>query len=551
MSGAPPSAGGTSTPSNDRPAIFHKGRRIIPYSERVHRHRPRARQGAPSSLEAKRLKKEEEAPVSKPERQPSGFAQWRSRFTSAESVDAFLQDKANASVFQDPKTLQTFLSAAFSGRTDDLLAAFIESHKGHVFQLLFSLYSLATTGKLTLQPGSHEFLLRCEQFGVKQDEWGSSLHSEYGTDTSVITPREILLQLARMDEVGRLQRRIELSHTPEAISKCAKKLYKLVMTAAEAHAEVPSEAGEGASVSASSSTSYSAPVQRKKVKKHVGRTGSSKAAAAHDLYGSRCLLLGKLVSKMRRVAEIDPSAPKATPRVDAEAKEMDEQHQEAPSEATEVGVEPSSHPAYQQWSEDAVEMYRSACHYAVECLEKLLKDKPVSSIAHPTTKLCRFADWAVPLHLMMPEDGARVHALESVTQECLEQTAAQMEIVMRLKALPAGDTNALEAVLDELWVEGSDETEKEQGEARKAPVGHFKPYSSDVLSSIATSAENSGIEERVQKKTSERLQLTHRYLKSIEPNAALPRRVLRFIQSVSQKDKQEALAKHIKELEGQ
>lgn len=453
--------------------------------------------------------------------------------TTADAIAAYLQDKAHKEVLTDPKTLQTFIGATLSGRSEDVFSSLVSDFKHEVFQLLFSLYSLCTTGKMVLRPPSHEFLIRCEQHGVRRPEWEAALTAAHGVDTSLLTPKAMLKRLAQVEPVGRLQRLMEMSTSPEDLRKCALKLKKMVEGTEEGE-EGPQE---GSSAAATKTPPGSVAALRARGKTTAAARKSGNLFLTEDsAYAQKCQLLSKLVSKMRRVAAGSvKSANEDGNAVDVEKEEeivaQDENNEEENGEHE--GDVPKQDDAKIHWSSEEQLVIRESFSIITSILDALMKEKPTSSTLHPVGKLLKCAEWALPLELISEKDAKHIKALDDATQESLQQTADQMEIVMRLKALPEGDSTALETLLNELW---SDSTQC------------FAPSSSDVLSSIATAAERKGMDEVLQRETARRLTATQTTLKASGSSQVLPRRALRFVHANLQKEKQAEVAKHIQSL---
>lgn len=536
----------------------------LPQSLRSHRHRPRA----PSASASQKRPRVEGAEGSGPESGEAGqtasghlsiFAQLRRTLTTPESVVEFLKKeeekkkgvsaapphqqqreeeeskakkrrgrKANddvvvqASVWTDPKLLLLFLHAGLSGRDDAFYSALMAEYKPLVFDLLFTTYSLCTTVKMPLRPVVHEFVIRCEQHGVKGTRWLEDLTQSGARDTSLLTPKMILKKLALLDPVGRLQRLIEMSCGPEDVQKCAHRLQKLILSSADG-ASSPIGGGDEAEGDSD---------HRRSV------TGTLSPKAEEERYAAHCRLLSKLLSRIRRIAA-DCSGVcgnksgkhKALSQGRAEEEEEESHKTREGEEGEEQGARLTADMI--PWDEAQCEAVRDSVAVLVELLDFLTAHKPSTSTQSPATKVQRFVEWGVPLGLVREEEARRLTSVTAQAEEELSRTAAQMEVVLRLKALPAGETAALGELLDELWSEEE---------------GRFEPYSSDVLSCVATAAGHAGIEESLQKSTARRLVSTQRVLEGTG-KFALPRRAARFVSGILQKEKQIALAKHIKKLQ--
>eukprot|EP00796_Vickermania_ingenoplastis_P011060 gene11060-7691_t len=442
---------------------------LLPQSHRGHRHRPRARTPANSTVatvpDAKRHRKEEGGD------ERSSFARLRSEVETPAEVALYLAAHRRE-VLRTPKALHTFLSAALAGRAASFFDDLAKNFKKELFDLLFGLYSMASTGKMPLSPASHEFIIRCEQCGVRDAAWEADL-AAHGVDTSLLTPKAMLKRLGQLDPVGRLQRLLETCATPADLAKCARRLKTRILS--------PDDDGNPAS-------------------------SSGPTSASEETYATNCQLLSKLVSRIRRLGA-------------------------APRGATLEAKEPTPDAPSLSWDETEMAVARASVSDSMELLEHLLKHRPATSTRSPVSKLLRFVEWAQPLGLSTADDVERVRALQQAEEQALEQTAAQMETVLAIKSVPPGDEAALTEVLDRLWNSGD--------------LKSFRPWSPDVLSCIATAAAAEGISSALQATTARRLTATQAALQAAGDKRQLPRRALRFVQSVTQAEKQVDMAKRI------
>lgn len=458
----------------------------------------------------------------------SSFAQLHATLNSPEAISSYLEDTHRKELmFTDVKTLQTFIAAALSGRPDAMWEEWITHYKADVYDILFALYCLATTprnkassstraGKggqsFVLRPSSHEFLIQLERHGVRRSAWEASLHAPpYNIDTSLLSPKAMLKQLAALDPFPRLQRWIEMSHTVEALCQCGEKMKTFWMEERATHSPQEEEptppGGDEAREKGTVKRNESVPSTAKNRPRRLAKKGSSVEEGDEGGYESWCALLSKWISKMRRVA--DRSVTTAAAHDTQEEKEgeeeeekerksdagtegmvtstrdslerdgakgdqrcQSEQHEqrtiddgEAEKEEEPVEGEPKSRPPqHTSWSEEEREQMRDCIAVATELLGYIMdayQQKGEGGLhlsAHlrcPTGKTLRYAEWASPLGLIRENDVATLHALDEIAKQSLSQVASQMEIVGRVKEIPSGDSKALAELLDELWeVEG-------------------------------------------------------------------------------------------------
>lgn len=477
----------------------------------------------------------------------SNFAQLHAALNSPESITLYLKDKdRKESILTDNKTLQTFIAAALSGRPEEMWIEWITNCKGDVFDILFALYSLATTtsrqnnncnrassascvgGKggrpsILLRPSSHEFLIQLEKHGVCHSSWEASLNAPpYNVDTSLLSPKAMLKQLAALDPFARLQRWIELSHTPEDLHVCGEKMQAFWMEEftqsqfqqkqqqeeEEVRKQAEEEGGKaGCESEASEQWSSSSPLGKRSGVSHPAGGGGSLSLKEEKKrggdYESRCMLLSKWVSKMRRVAdsttvveaaaegettteEIEGEGVSEKPLSITEEKKMENEDSMQPSSP---GVAPCSHdedglngkvdkddeeksksraekvPQYLCWSKAQRQLMKDSFSMAVEWLGRIMNVSQaganggswVMHLRSPTGKLLRYAEWASLLKLVRIRDVEKLRTLDDTAKESLSQTVLQMELVSQIKEIPPGDSEALQRLLDKLWEEESEE----------------------------------------------------------------------------------------------
>lgn len=279
----------------------------------------------------------------------SQFAQLHANLHSPEAIALYLKDKERReTILGNSKMLQTFIAAALSGRPEEMWMEWTTNYKKDVHDLLFALYALATTptnkasgssraGKggqaLLLRPSSHEFLIRLEKHGVRHSSWETSLNAApYHVDTSLLSPKSMLKQLANLDPVARLERWIELSRTPEDLYKCGlkmkaywndelakfqqqqqqqqeetkeaeqKKKEQKVRERGSLTSDAKTYRSDSCGMFASSLEEMGGGGGSREEARNSGRGGGEGKGRNGGAYESQCALLSKWVSKMRRVA---------------------------------------------------------------------------------------------------------------------------------------------------------------------------------------------------------------------------------------------------------
>ncbi|CAD2213090.1 hypothetical protein ADEAN_000052600 [Angomonas deanei] len=161
-----------------------------------------------------------------------------------------------------------------------------------------------------------------------------------------------------------------------------------------------------------------------------------------------------------------------------------------------------------------------------------MKVKPINASLQPLSKFTAFAKWCQANGLIDEKSFHVVSSLEEGQQEDLSEQTLQLETVLKLKA--ANTDNKLNEVelmqiVEELWNAGEQK--------------HFFPFSADVLSSIGTAATSKDLSEAAGDLICERLLATHQFLQ--EKGAELPRRALRFVNTVQNRQKQAAISEQL------
>ncbi|KAG5490663.1 hypothetical protein JKF63_00785 [Porcisia hertigi] len=502
-------------------------------------------------LAAKRAKKEQ-----KPN---SNFALLHSMFGDAATIAEYIREYHSSDKFRDIKSVNTFLQAV-SQRPEAVYGELMSKYKDEILTTLERLFALYALSKNPMTPSAHEFLIRCEQEGVRKSAWGEGVHTLPAKETkvdvtasteggaeglspspqapapavppldeataSLLSPRELLKKLAALDAVGRLQRLIELSRSVEDIQVCAKKLTSLF-----ADRQDDAESGD---------------------------VFYSTRAAKLD-YAAKCQLISKLLSKARRLVEPAFTLPAETATGVAPTHHARVSTQDATvvGEEDEVsGGEGDEKPAQTETiaasydtsdngvaatvpvtaqcrgplTDDEVKSFQAIVSVAFHALETVLEQRSPSVTQQPFSKFSKMLEWCKEKGLLSPADERFIALLEQKTESDIAQQASELETVIKLKSLTAGDTPALREVVDQLWEAGC--------------AKFFLPSSVDVLSAIAVAASVDGIDADVKRMVADRLAQTQRHLAG---TVALPRRALRFVNDERNKVKQAAIAKQLEE----
>ncbi|KAG5465831.1 hypothetical protein CUR178_00545 [Leishmania enriettii] len=484
----------------------------------------------------------------------STFALLHSLLGDAATIAEYIREYHSTDKFREVKSVNTFLQAV-SQRPKAVYEELMSQHKDEVFTALERLFALYALGKSPMIPPAHEFLIRCEQGGVRKVTWGEGVRTlpakvaEARPSTSaegetaaeapsppprapvappldadvapLLSPRELLKKLAALDVVGHLQRRIEMASTVVEMQVCAKKL-TAVLTDME----------DGADRASTFSTS----------------------AAKLD-YATKCQLISKLLSKVRRLVTpafplpsetaasgvLDshadgPSDESTVRKEESPSRDGDEGPPQAASEAALFGTlsrkEATEASAAVQrcafLTEDEVRGFQEIVSVAFHALEAVLKQRLPGVTQQPLSKFSKMLEWCKEKGLLATSDERFVPLLDQQAEKSIAEQANQLETVIKLKSLTAGDTEALREVVDHLW---------EAGHMRC-----FSPSSMDVLSAIAVAASVDSIDPDVKRKVADRLAQTQCHLSD---TVMLPRRALRFVNGERNKVKQAAITKQL------
>ncbi|EKF29026.1 hypothetical protein MOQ_007204 [Trypanosoma cruzi marinkellei] len=323
----------------------------------------------------------------------SNFVELRRSLVDAAAVAAFIQEHHDTKL-RDVKQVNNFFQA-LSNCSDDLFALLCQQHRHQVHLALERMFELYATGKVTILPAAHEFLIRCEQNGVRRMEWTTGLESEVHTMAAaastnastttgteemqkqehqvplplLLSPRELLKKLAGIDPRGRLERMIEMCSTLGDIHTCTRRLCKA--------------------------------------------TESEKGLE----YAAKCQLISKIASKARRIC------------------------------AMVLLPEPP------HFSSDDLATLSSTIDILLSLTQRALATRPSFTSQQPISKLTHFAKWCEGYGLLEKSQIESVAVLEAQATRDLGSQATQLETVMMLKALPSGDEAALKRALDNIWNE--------------------------------------------------------------------------------------------------
>lgn len=335
----------------------------------------------------------------------SSFAELRRSLVDASAVAEFIQ-KNYTGRLRDPKQLNNFFQA-LSNRPETIFTEFCGLYKKEVCLMLermLEVYSTATsTSAVPISPAAHEFIIRCEQNGVRRMTWADELtqtngtqkvekgeEGEEGVDAKasasasgpvpvlLFSPRELIKKVANVEPRGRLERMIEMSTTTADLESCARKLQTVATPAQEG-------------------------------KKNLE-------------YAAVCRLLSKLASKTRRTCE-------AIIRT-----------------ATEAGKLPV----------DDLSALDQVIGTLLAVTQRSFSERPPVVQQHPIAKLSNLVKWCNTHNLLQynaDKYSALVEALEKQSSLELHAQAAQLETVLLLKGLQPGDDAAATETLQKLWNE--------------------------------------------------------------------------------------------------
>ncbi|KAK7200593.1 hypothetical protein NESM_000115200 [Novymonas esmeraldas] len=460
----------------------------------------------------------------KDQKPSSNFALLHSMLGDAATIAEYVREYHSSDKFREARSVNTFLQAV-SQRPDAVYVELMSQFKDEVFTTLERLFALYALGKNPMIPPAHEFLIRCEQEGVRKSAWAEGVRTlppkepeaEAAADAvdgvvdgvapsprlpvraapsldaeaaALLSPRELLKKLTALDPIGRLQRQIELAGTVADLQVCANKLAAVV--------------SEGSSAL------------------------SSTTAEKFD-YAAKCQLIGKLLSKARRLVE-PAFAPPPPPEPSPTSVEEDVGSPEEGDAAAATAAAPAQR--RDPLTADEVALFQDTASTAFHALETVLEQRHATATQQPLSKFVKVLEWCREKGLLAAADGRFAAVLEQQTEQDMAEQASQLETVIDLKSLAAGDTTALRVVVDRLWEAGHGKC--------------FSPSSVDVLSAVAVAASAAGVDADVKRLVADRLVQTQRHLAD---TAVLPRRALRFVNDERNKVKQAAIAKQLEEEE--
>lgn len=129
-----------------------------------------------------------------PKRKESEFASLRKELTTAKTIAQYIEAN-HQSTLRETKGLNTFFQV-ISNRPDKVYTKLFRKYKPHVTLILERLVGFvqgsqgsgklakgqSSSGKATLTPSAHEFLIRCEREGVHRKAWFASMKGEEDVD---------------------------------------------------------------------------------------------------------------------------------------------------------------------------------------------------------------------------------------------------------------------------------------------------------------------------------------------------------------------------------
>ncbi|KAG8342078.1 hypothetical protein ERJ75_001352100 [Trypanosoma vivax] len=441
-----------------------------------------------------------EPPVAKKIRTQSQFTELRLSIKNASSVAALIQHNLSTKL-RTPRWVNSFFQA-MSNCPEDLFATLCREYKREVCLMLERMLELYTNSggahmQMKMLPAAHEFIIRCEQNGVRKNEWSTDILEKDGATEGdqtnvtvdgkapssqsavdavtpkavpllVLSPRDLIKKIAAIDPRGRLERLIEMSTTVLDLHKCANRLLK------------------------------------------KSETAGAESEKSLD-YATMCQLIGKLASKARRVCEVV---------------------------LRDKGL-----------SSDALEVPKNCSSEDIETLDAVLESlliitrhtiarRSPANPKQPVARLGHLVRWCSSHGFIMEGKTQKYQeALQSLDEQAsldLRTLEGQLEAVLILKGLPPGDERAAQKELEKLWNDS---------------LGRYDPCSVDVLSSIAVVAGADGMSEDFRSLVAKRLMRTHKQLESEcqDGTARLPRRALNFVLAQQSREKQKIVKRMLAE----
>jgi hypothetical protein len=445
----------------------------------------------------------------------------------AAAIAAFVRGNRSTTL-RLSKELNRFLQA-ISGRADDVYDTLFSNHKAEVVALLERLVDQSSGKAAQVLPPAHEWVIRCEEHGVKKASWMQDSNDEKALiklldgDASqlLLQPKEMLTKITSADAQGYLLRRIELSATPKALAKAA----NLVRSAVD-------------------DESFTGPQQQRTTQMSIA--------------------LGRLISKSRRVLEAILHSYQGTSSTDAETATSTAEDNEESAAAEKDAPAPPANSAAPATAED-IEEAKSVCTVVLETAKHTIDvlrartagidsttSTPVTPL--PVSKLKHLAEWAKTHGLLEEHLDNLVGDLAEQSTDHMSQQAEQLETVMNIKAATTEVT--LTELLDSILVAAAaskkkkpnaiSDSEDEEGQpsAASSSTPPLRIRSADVLSSLAVSASGADISAALKARVAEVLVAT---LRVMGDGAQLPRRAHTFVAAENNKKRQERRAEQIRE----
>lgn len=153
----------------------------------------------------------------------------------ATAIAARVRETHNTHLRQ-PKELNSLLQV-LSNKAPELYTDLFENFKMEVVVLLERLCEQGSAKNGVVQPQGHEFVVRCEQHGLKKSAWFDGVRPLANTAAPLLSPKAMLKKISAVDPQGKMIRRIEMCKSMEDLAGTAERLM------AEGYADlVPSDA---------------------------------------------------------------------------------------------------------------------------------------------------------------------------------------------------------------------------------------------------------------------------------------------------------------------
>ncbi len=152
----------------------------------------------------------------------SQFATMFAALKDAASIAARIRETHNAQLRQ-PKELNSLLQV-LSSKPSELYADLFENYKAEVVVLLERLCEQGSAKNGAVQPQGHEFVIRCEQHGLKKAAWSEGVSPLPSTAAPLLTPKAMLKKISAVDPQGKMIRRIEMCKSMEDLASAAARI---------------------------------------------------------------------------------------------------------------------------------------------------------------------------------------------------------------------------------------------------------------------------------------------------------------------------------------